>query len=126
MTIEQLAEIILKQRQAALAEQYSQDQADAERVSIVPGRVYTKIDRGPAHNMSGFLMVENATGRIYGIKAYGKVHKGHYYGTLDTADLWYWGAYGPRPCICEVPPTGPDDVMVASRKCPVHGPEISV
>lgn len=103
MTIEKLAALILEQQRERLARLYSQSQADAEAVEIRPGRVYTKIDRGPRwgdgptdHNMSGFLMVENATGAIYGIKAYGKVHKGHYYGTLADAGQWYWGEYGPR------------------------------
>ena len=31
-------------------------------------------------------MIENATGVIYGIKGYGRVHTGHRYGTLDTVD----------------------------------------
>jgi hypothetical protein len=96
MTVEELAATILYQRRKVIAAQYSQWQADAERVEVRPGPKYTKIDRGPEHNMSGFLMIENATGDIYGIKAYGKVHKGHYYGTLGTADQWYWGEYGPQ------------------------------
>ena len=45
---------------------------------IKPGRKYTKIDVG----CSGKYMVENETGRIYGIKAYGVIHRGHFYGTL--------------------------------------------
>lgn len=35
-------------------------------------------------------MVERSTGKIYGIIGYGKIHKGHYYGTLDEIDQWYW------------------------------------
>jgi hypothetical protein len=46
--------------------------------------------------MSGFLMIENDTGMIFGIKGYGVVHRGHYYGTLDTAGQWFWGNYGPE------------------------------
>ncbi len=38
-------------------------------------------------------MVENETGNIYGIKAYGVIHKGHFYGTLDTINLYFWGEY---------------------------------
>jgi hypothetical protein len=41
-------------------------------------------------------MIDNETGEIFGIKGYGVVHKGHRYGTLATADQWYWGEYGPR------------------------------
>jgi hypothetical protein len=96
MTVEELAALILSQQRETIASRYSQWQADAELVAVRPGKVYTKIDHGPEHNMSGFLMIENETGRIYGIKGYGKVHKGHCYGTLDTADQWYWGEYGPR------------------------------
>ena len=75
MTIEELADLILTQQRERIAAHYSQWQADAERVNVLPGPKYTKIDRGPERNMSGFLMVENATGLIYGIKGYGKVHK---------------------------------------------------
>jgi hypothetical protein len=56
-----------------------------EITQVVPGRVYTKVDVGPAHNMSGRYMIENATGVIYGIKGYGRVDKRHRYGTLATA-----------------------------------------
>jgi len=96
VTIEQLAALILTQSRERLARQYGDEQASAERVEVKPGPKYTKIDRGPGHNMSGFLMVENATGAIYGIKGYGRVHKGHAYGTLATTDQWYWGDYCPR------------------------------
>lgn len=95
--IQALADLVLEQSRARLAQLYSQGQAEAERVEVRPGKVYTKIDRGPAHNMAGMLMIEHGTGNVYGIKAYGKVHKGHAYGTLDTIADWYWGDYYPRP-----------------------------
>ena len=44
------------------------------------GKHYTKVDVGS----SGKFMVENETGNIYGIKGYGVVHTGHFYGTLNT------------------------------------------
>lgn len=59
--------------------------------TIKTGRDYTKIDVGH----SGMLMIENDTGKIYGIKSYGQVHKGHYYGTLDTISDYYWGHHYP-------------------------------
>ena len=96
MTIEELAATILEQQRERIARHYSQWQADAERVNVKPGPKYTKIDHGPEHNMSGFLMIDNATGEIFGIKGYGRVHKQHRYGTLATAGEWYWGEYGPR------------------------------
>jgi len=102
MTIEQLAALVLSQTQDRLRGKYSDWQADAERVEIRRGRVYDKIDRGPAHNMSGFLMVEVRTGHIYGIRGYGQVNKNRFYGTLDTADQWYWGEYSPVE-LSEIP-----------------------
>jgi hypothetical protein len=97
MTPQDLAKLIQRQTRVRLAREYSQGQADAEVVRVVPGPKYTKIDRGTEpHQMSGFLMIENETGVIYGIKGYGKVHKGHCYGTLETADQWYWGEYSPQ------------------------------
>jgi hypothetical protein len=96
MTIPELADLVLTQTRARLASQCSQWQADAEQVDVKPGPKYTKIDRGPGHNKSGMLMIDNATGEIFGIKGYGRVHKGHRYGTLETVTDWYWGGYYPR------------------------------
>lgn len=62
------------------------------RTHIKKGRKYTKVNVGS----SGKFMIENTTGEIYGIKAYGQVHKGHRYGTLDTIDEYYWGEYSPE------------------------------
>jgi hypothetical protein len=94
-TVEQFAALVLAQRVARLRHDFpdSPFMADAETVQVKPGKVYTKVDVGPRHNMSGKYMVDNETGIIYGIKAYGKVHKGHVYGTLDTIDAWDWGGY---------------------------------
>jgi hypothetical protein len=58
------------------------------KVRIIPGKKYTKVDIGP----SGRYMVTEA-GEIFGIKAYGVIHLGHQYGTLDTIADWYWGGY---------------------------------
>jgi len=44
------------------------------------GRKFARVDRGG----SGWYMVELATEEIFGIKAYGVVHRGHRYGTLDA------------------------------------------
>ena len=67
-----------------------------ETVKVHPRKLYTLVDVGPEHNMSGRYMVEHATGIIYGIKGYGKVHKSHRYGTLDTIHEWQWGGYRAR------------------------------
>lgn len=97
MTVDELAALVLEQTRLVLRAKGYDSQVDGEQVQVRPGPKYTKVDRGPEHNMSGFLMVENATGVIYGIKGYGVPHKGHCYGTLATADQWFWGEYGPRP-----------------------------
>ena len=65
---------------------------DNALATVKPGKKYTKIDR----NRSGMLMVD-AEGNIFGVKAYGVIHKGHYYGTLDTINNYYWGNYHPQP-----------------------------
>lgn len=55
------------------------------------GKKYTKIDVGT----SGKYMVDQ-DGNIFGIKAYGVIHFGHQYGTLDTINEWNWGGYTAR------------------------------
>lgn len=62
------------------------------KVTIKPGRKYTKVDVGT----SGKYMVENSTSIIYGIKAYGVIHRGHWYGTLDTTKQYDWSGYYAR------------------------------
>jgi hypothetical protein len=110
MTIEELAGVILEQTRQVLRAKGYDSQVETEAVEVRPGPKYTKINRGPRwgqgrteHNMPGFLMIDNATGEIYGIKGYGVVHKGHRYGTLATAHEWYWGEYGPRKIRGGVP-----------------------
>jgi hypothetical protein len=92
VTIEEFAAEVLKQQKERLAAMYSQWQADRATVQVIPGPKYTKVDIGSR----GAFMVENATGVIYGIKGYGKVHKGHVYGTLETVADWYWGDFYPE------------------------------
>lgn len=55
------------------------------------GKKYDRVDL----KSSGYLMVDKA-GNIFGIKAYGVIHKGHQYGTLDTIDDYDWSAFYPR------------------------------
>ena len=52
------------------------------------GNKYIKIDVGN----SGRYMIDK-TGQIFGIKAYGVIHPGLYYGTMDTINDYYWGDY---------------------------------
>ena len=96
MDTQGLADIVRAQSRTRLARDYSQRQADELIVEVIPGPKYTKINRGTKpYQMSGYLMVENATGEIYGIKGYGQVHKGRHYGSLDTVASYNWGSYHP-------------------------------
>lgn len=58
------------------------------KTSIKEGKKYTKVDVGT----SGKYMIDKE-GNIFGIKAYGVIHRGHNYGTLDTIGNYYWGEY---------------------------------
>lgn len=90
--LECLAKLLEEQTIEYLKKRYPKQATDDKlafvKTKIVPGRKYTKID------MSGFgrYMVVNETGEIFGIKAYGVIHRGHFYGTLDTVDQYYWGS----------------------------------
>lgn len=95
MSIEELAALVLAQRKEVIAARYSQEQAGWEAVQVIPGRVYTRIDRGPENSPAGFLMVEKATGRIFGIRGYGRADRSRCYGTLETVGRWFWGEYHP-------------------------------
>lgn len=80
-TIEQLAALIQAREMRFLREQKSDCEANRNNVktSVKPGKKYTKIDVGS----SGRYMVEVDTNKVFGIKAYGVIHRGHYYGTVD-------------------------------------------
>lgn len=59
------------------------------KTKIKSGRKYINVDVGT----SGKYMVVAETGEIYGIKAYGVIHRGHYFGTLDTIADYDWSGY---------------------------------
>jgi hypothetical protein len=88
--IKQFAELLEKQQ----IERLKKDNLGCEaniinvKVSIKEGKKYTKVNIGH----SGRYMVDRE-GNIFGIKAYGVIHHGHYYGTLDTINQYYWGDY---------------------------------
>lgn len=64
---------------------------------VVEGKKYDKVDVGSDEGgWGGRFMVERATGAIFGIKGYGKIHRGHAYGTLETVSDWHWGGYSPQ------------------------------
>ena len=59
------------------------------RTSVKMGKKFARVDIGT----SGRYMVDLETGEIFGVKAYGVVHKGHRFGTLDTIGDWNWTGY---------------------------------
>lgn len=89
-----LAATVEKQAQERLVEQGLDCAPNmANAVTIIRfGKKYDKIDMGG----SGKLMIERETGNVFGIKAYGKIHRGHAFGTLDTIGELDWGDYSPR------------------------------
>ena len=89
--IEHLAKLVQEQQIENLHREGLDCAANIANAStkIVPGKKYWKIDTGG----SGKYMVEMSTEKIYGIKGYGVIHKGHYFGTLDEVNDWHWGGY---------------------------------
>lgn len=90
--IEIFAERVKKEQQERMYKEGFTDQRVVESATnyrIIPGKKYTKVDIG----QSGKFMIEGED--IYGIKAYGVIHRGHYYGTLNTLDQYHWGYYRP-------------------------------
>jgi len=65
------------------------------KTKIVNGNKYIKVNVGH----SGKYMVENQTEKIFGIKAYGVIHRGHQYGTLNTINEYDWSGYVGRKII---------------------------
>lgn len=61
------------------------------KAKVIPGKKYTKVDLGS----SGKFMID-AEGNIFGIKAYGVIHRGHNYGNLSTINQYDWSDYYPR------------------------------
>lgn len=87
--IQAFADLLYREQAEDLARRYpALDPATNCAVKIVPGKKYVKVDVG----RSGKYMVDE-DGNIWGIKAYGVIHRGHQYGTLDTIHDWYWGGY---------------------------------
>ncbi len=95
MDIQEFAALVQKETLQRYADDYPDSPQNCldkyTTVHVKPGRKYTKIDVGT----SGSLMIVNDTGEIFGIKAYGVIHRGHSYGTLETTSDWFWGGYKP-------------------------------
>lgn len=89
--LKRFADLLHQARLERFGKDYPGSVEFAERecaVHIRPGKKYTKVDIGS----SGYYMVD-AEGGIWGIKAYGVIHRGRYYGNLDEIDQWNWGGY---------------------------------
>ena len=80
------SQTITRLRAAALG---CPDNIENAQASYKMKKRYIYIDVGD----SGRYMVNFYTDEIFGIKAYGVIHPGHFYGTLDTIDDYYWGDY---------------------------------
>jgi hypothetical protein len=95
--LERFAAMVQEQYKARMDRDYpphgDYNHIEDSKTVVRMGKKFAKVDVG----YSGKYMVDLATGEIFGIKAYGQVHKGHRYGTLDTLDEWYWGEYEAYP-----------------------------
>jgi len=91
--LEFLRELIEKETIAELHRQKLTMVADTYKCQLKMGKKYARLDIGAVHNMGGRYMVDLSTGEIFGIKAYGVIHRGHRYGTLDTIKQYFWGSY---------------------------------
>ena len=95
VTVEDFAERLEREQHERLRRDYPGLDVETSqyRAAVHVGPKYTRVDFGG----SGKYMVVNATGAIFGIKAYGVIHRGHAYGTLTTLDAWDWGGYAATP-----------------------------
>jgi len=90
--IQIFAELVEKNQIEHLRQQQLDCQANLNncKTKIKPGKKYVKVDVGS----SGKFMID-ADENIFGIKAYGVIHRGKRYGTLDTINEYFWGRYAP-------------------------------
>jgi hypothetical protein len=97
MTTTEKIEVFAKRVEDETIQRLHESKMDCEanianaRTSVKPGKKYAKVDIGN----SGRYMVEMETGNIFGIKAYGQIHRGHFYGTVETINDYFWGGYYP-------------------------------
>lgn len=91
--IKALARLVEQDQRTRYISQYGNAHPDlvtgACSTHVHMGKKFARVDIGS----SGRYMVDLETGEIYGVKAYGVVHKGHRFGTLDTMNEWFWGDY---------------------------------
>jgi len=91
-TIKQFAELVESQQKERYLKDYPniRNPETTYKTTVKLGKKYAKVDVGT----SGKFMIDQE-GNIFGIKAYGVIHKGHFYGNLRTIDNYYWGEYNP-------------------------------
>lgn len=82
------AHLEAEQRRGLIAQGYTPEHHRHD-CRIKMGRKYANVDCGD----SGKYMIDLATGEIFGIKAYGVIHRGHRFGTLDTIAEFDWSGY---------------------------------
>lgn len=85
------------------------------RTSVKTGKKFAKVDVGT----SSRYMVEMSTGNIFGTKGYGQVHRGHFYGTVDTINEYFWGEYYPERLASPLPKQGSSFIPKLT-----HAPEV--
>lgn len=83
--------LLERQQRERLVAQGFNPEIHNHKVRSETGKKYVYIICGS----SGKYMIEIKTGNIFGIKGYGQVHKGHFYGTLETVNEYFWGEYYP-------------------------------
>lgn len=89
--LETLKALIEKEYGERLKIEYPHTQFNGVRLK--EGKKYVNVDVGE----SGKYMVVKDTEEIFGIKAYGVIHRGHSYGTLDTIGNYNWSGYSAQP-----------------------------
>jgi hypothetical protein len=120
--LDALAYIVKLERQAKISESSPVLGPSYINVRLIRGPKYTKLDIQHGGQWSGALMID-ADGNIFGIKAYGVIHRGHPYGTLDTILNWYWGNYYPMPRPASMPrPTIETGETYTASENPTHHP----
>lgn len=91
--IQKLADLISAHQKQSLIAEYGEQNWPIHEPNYMAhvhmGRKFARVDLGG----SGKYMVDLETRIIYGIKAYGVVHRGYVFGTLDTIADWNWSGY---------------------------------
>lgn len=98
--IKPFAALLEREQLTALVESQCNCEANREnaKTRIKMGRKYANVDIGT----SGRYMVVLETGEIFSCKAYGVIHRGHAFGTLDTIHDWDWRGYHAQPITREL------------------------